>query len=63
MPYIRIELLQGRTQEQKAAIARAVTDALVEHGQASPQSVFVVFEDVAAENWATGGVLISQREK
>mgnify|MGYP001362358738 CR=1 FL=1 len=63
MPYVRVEMLQGRTEAQKAAIAQAITDALVAHAKATPQSVFVVFDDVPAENWAIGGTLISQRAK
>ncbi|WP_269768430.1 2-hydroxymuconate tautomerase [Bordetella genomosp. 8] len=62
MPYVRIEMLEGRTEEQKAAIAKVVTQAMEDHAGAPPQSVFVVFEDVARENWAVGGTLISQRK-
>ncbi|ARP93010.1 2-hydroxymuconate tautomerase [Bordetella genomosp. 13] len=61
MPYIRIEILEGRTEDQKAAIAASVTQALVEHAGANPQSVFVVFQDVAPQDWAVGGTLISRR--
>lgn len=63
MPYVRIELIEGRTEDQKAAIAQAVTQAMVEHGGANPQSVFVVFEDVAPQNWAVSGTLIARRPK
>jgi 4-oxalocrotonate tautomerase len=62
MPYVRIEMLTGRSEEQKARIAKAVTDALVEHGNATPASVFVVFQDVPAADWAVGGTLISHRK-
>ncbi|SAH86144.1 4-oxalocrotonate tautomerase [Bordetella ansorpii] len=61
MPYVRIEILEGRTEDQKAAIAASVTQALVEHAGANPQSVFVVFDDVAPQNWATAGTLVSRR--
>ncbi|WP_144636869.1 2-hydroxymuconate tautomerase [Bordetella genomosp. 13] len=61
MPYVRIEILEGRTEDQKAAIAASVTQALVEHAGANPQSVFVVFQDVAAHDWAVAGTLISRR--
>ncbi len=61
MPYVRIEILEGRTEDQKAAIAASVTQALVEHAGANPQSVFVVFQDVAPQDWATGGTLVSRR--
>lgn len=60
MPYVRVELLAGRTAEQKSAIARDITDSLVSHAGAKPESIFVVFEDVARENWATAGCLVSE---
>jgi 4-oxalocrotonate tautomerase len=61
MPYVKIEMLAGRSEEQKAEIARIVTAALVEHAGATPSSVFVVFDDYERHNWATGGELISRR--
>ncbi|PLZ02370.1 4-oxalocrotonate tautomerase [Burkholderia sp. WAC0059] len=62
MPYVKIEMLKGRSPEQKASIAKIVTDALVEHGGAKPESVFVVFDDYEPSDWAVGGTPISQRK-
>jgi len=61
MPYVKIELLKGRNEDQKARIAQAVTDALVEHGGATAGSVFVVFDDVEKHDWAVGGTLLSRK--
>jgi 4-oxalocrotonate tautomerase len=61
MPYVRVELLEGRTEDQKARIAEAITDALVEHGSATAESTIVVFEDVEPRNWASGGRLVSRK--
>ena len=41
---------------------QAITDAMVEHAGAKPDSVFVVLEDVKKSNWAIGGTLVSQRK-
>jgi len=60
MPYVKIEMLDGRTAEQKAALARAIADAFVEHGGAKRESVWVVFDDVARSNWAVGGELLEK---
>jgi 4-oxalocrotonate tautomerase len=60
MPTIRIELFEGRTAEQKAALAREVTDACVRVLGGSPGSVDILFYDIARSDWATGGVLWSQ---
>lgn len=63
MAYVRIEMLSGRSEEQKAMIARAVTDALQEHAGIAPARLFIVFEDVAAENWASDGALVSAKRR
>ena len=41
MPNVKIELLEGRTTEQKAAVAKAVTEALVlvNHADSNPEAV------------------------
>ncbi len=62
MPYVRVEMLEGRSEEQKAKLAQVITNALVEHASAKPDSVFVVFEDVKKSNWANGGTLVSQKK-
>ena len=59
MPHVTIELLEGRTTEQKAAVARAVTDALVDLAGSKPGDVDIVFVDVASSNWANAGRLLS----
>lgn len=61
MPTIHIELFEGRTAEQTAALAREVTDACVRVLGGSADGVDVIFVDVSRGNWATGGVLWSQR--
>lgn len=59
MPWIRIDLSEGRTVEQKQKTAEAVTNALVEHCGCSPESVSIVFNDGSADNWAFAGKLLS----
>jgi 4-oxalocrotonate tautomerase len=60
MPYVKIELLEGRTREQKAAVAKAVTEALVTHANSKADAVDIVFVDVRREDWASGGRLLSE---
>ena len=60
MPIVRVEMWTGRTQSQKAEIARVITDAIVAIAHTTPEATTVIFEDVAKENWAVGGVLASQ---
>jgi 4-oxalocrotonate tautomerase len=60
MPTIRVELFEGRTAEQKAALAREITQACVRVLGGKPSGVDVLFYDIDRSNWATGGVLWSQ---
>lgn len=59
MPYVRIEMIEGRSIEQKAVVAEAVTKALVENAGAKVEDVDIVFVDVAPCNWAIAGRLLS----
>ncbi len=63
MPIVRVEMWTGRTQAQKAEIARVITDAMVTIAHTTPEATIVVFEDIPKENWAVGGVLASQPKK
>ncbi len=60
MPVVRIELSSGRTAEQKKKTAVAVTKAIVEHCNCSPESVHVVFFDVPNTEWAVAGRFLSE---
>ncbi len=59
MPIVRVEMWPGRTHEQKAALAKAITDVVVNIAHTTPEATIVVFEDVAKENWAQAGKLAS----
>ena len=63
MPIVRIEMLSGRTQAQKAEMARVITEAVVTIAQTTPEAVTIVFDDVPRENWARGGYLVSTEPK
>ncbi len=62
MPTIRVELLEGRTAEQKTALVKALTQATVESLGSKAESVDVVLFDIPRQNWATGGVQWSERK-
>jgi len=60
MPVVRVEMWPGRTQSQKAELARVITEAVVAIAHTTPESTIVIFDDIAKENWAVGGVLAAQ---
>lgn len=61
MPTIRVELFEGRTLEQKRALAQALTEATVRTLGGSPDGVDILFFDIPRHDWATGGVLWSDK--
>jgi len=61
VPTIRIELFEGRPAEQKAALASEITAACVRVLGGSADSVDILFYDIARHDWATGGVLWSDK--
>ena len=61
MPTIRVELFEGRTVDQKRALAAALTEATVRVLGGSPNGIDVVFFDIARHDWATGGTLWSDK--
>lgn len=63
MPIVRVQMWSGRTAAQKGELARAITEAVVNIAKAPPEATIVIFEDIAKENWAEGGVLASERAK
>ncbi|WP_322936761.1 tautomerase family protein [Nocardioides bizhenqiangii] len=60
MPNITVELLRGRTVEQRRAFAKAVTDSAVEILGARREDVRMVFTEITADIVANGGVLASE---
>ncbi len=62
MPYVKIEMLEGATRDQKAALVADVTHALVRHLGKNPDNVFVVIDEVPTDNWGAAGILVSARE-
>ncbi len=63
MPVVIVEMYDGRTLDQKRALVRAITDAMVEHAGARPDGLHVIIHEVARENWARAGLLGVDREK
>ncbi len=63
MPIIRVQMLAGRSAEQKERLAAALTEAMVTEAGARREGVMVLMEDVAADAWAIGGKLVRPHPK
>jgi 4-oxalocrotonate tautomerase len=60
MPTIRVEMFEGRSAEQKRALAKELTEACVRAIGTPAGSVDILFYDIAKQDWATGGTLWSE---
>ncbi len=61
MPMIRVEMFPGRTADQKRALVKALTEAFVSTAGGTPQGVQIVLSEVEKSDWATAGVLASDK--
>jgi 4-oxalocrotonate tautomerase len=61
MPTIRVDLMEGRTVDQKRALVKALTQAVVDTLGAKPESVDILLFDIKRHDWATGGELWSDK--
>jgi len=55
MPFVHVHWFEGRTDEQKAEIAKRMTEALSEVGGSPPEDVWIRFDDSAKSDWIIGG--------
>jgi len=60
MPFINIQMLAGKTVEQKAELAKAITNSFVEIVNTKPEAVSIIFSDIQKSDLAKAGQLISR---
>ena len=60
MPTYHVEMMEGRTVEQKKKLVAEITRVSVEILGGAPESVDIIITDIQRENWATGGKLWSE---
>ena len=61
MPMVTVDWIEGRTPQQKAQLAEAMTSAFVEIAKVSKDQVWIVFRDVKRSDWSMGGVLLGDK--
>jgi 4-oxalocrotonate tautomerase len=61
MPEIYVHAVEGRTLDQKRALVRDITAAVVKNFNVNADSVMVQIVESAKENKAKGGILFSER--
>jgi 4-oxalocrotonate tautomerase len=58
MPYVNIKLAGNVSREQKAQIAKEITEVLERVAHKPPNYTYITFEEVDYEDWAIGGKLL-----
>jgi 4-oxalocrotonate tautomerase len=61
MPEIYVHAVEGRSLDQKRALVRDITAAVVRHFDVAADAVMVQIVESSKENKAKGGVLFSER--
>jgi len=61
MPSITVKLFEGRSDEKKREYAQALTQLTVDILGCDAEDVEILFEDFKKSNWASGGVLWSDK--
>ncbi|GAB4186087.1 MAG: 2-hydroxymuconate tautomerase family protein [Roseiflexaceae bacterium] len=61
MPIVRIDLLIGRSPEQKAELIRRVTAAVAESIEVRPEQIRILLNELPPEHWAVGGQSMAER--
>ena len=61
MPTIQVDMLEGKSQEQKRAMVKNVTDAVVESIGCKPEKVKIIIREMKKEHLANGGILESDK--
>lgn len=59
MPIINIELLKGRTVEQKREIAKEITESVSRIAKTPKENVKIIFRDMETYDFAQAGELTS----
>lgn len=54
MPFVNIQLKEGRSEEQKAKLAKEILDLMEDTGFASREAVQIIFEDMKDEDYYSG---------
>lgn len=60
MPIVRIELYKGRTRDQKAQVAKEITEVLERVCGCKPSHTHIIFADIEKSDWADAGKLADE---
>lgn len=62
MPIIRVEMLKGRSVDDKRRLAQALTETYMKTWNVPSDGIHVTFDERELHNWALSGELFSDRK-
>ncbi|MFB1082031.1 2-hydroxymuconate tautomerase [Jeotgalibacillus sp. JSM ZJ347] len=61
MPIVTVKMIEGRSDDQKRALVKKVTDAVVETTGATPDKVSIIIEEMKKTDYGVGGTRVSDQ--
>jgi 4-oxalocrotonate tautomerase len=61
MPFVHVEMIEGRTKEQKKALIEDIVAAVEKNTGASREAVSVIINEISKENIATKGQYLGEQ--
>ena len=62
MPIVQVNLLEGRTIDQKKKLVANLTEAVVKSLDVKPDAVRIILQEMAKQDYAIGGVLAIDKQ-
>ena len=63
MPRVTIQLVEGRTVEQKRAMAKEITESITRICKVPETAVTIYFDDMPKDSYSKAGVLVCDENK
>ena len=63
MPFVNVRILEGHSRQRKDEMSRRITAAISEVAELPKEAIWVVFEDVSAQDWYIGGTTVHEIKK
>jgi 4-oxalocrotonate tautomerase family enzyme len=61
MPFVEIHYIEGRMEEQREKLAKAITDSVAEIFNVPKESICIEFDEMRKTHFAISGVLRSKK--
>lgn len=55
MPFVHVELVEGRSTEVKKALAKEITESVMKHTGAPREAIYVIYNEMSKENFYPHG--------